>query len=76
MTDIMIESELSSCMGRLPTDQKRRVLEFARSLSTGPVKGTPGSALLRFAGKIDESDLDSMAEAIEDGCERVDAGEW
>jgi len=82
MVDAMIESELSTCLGRLPVAQQRQVLEFARILATPPSQGVHGSTgvrgstLLQFAGTIDEFDLEAMSRAIEDGCEKVDADEW
>lgn len=76
MVDATIEQELSTCLGRLPVEQQRQVLEFARKLTTLPLQGVRGSTLLQFAGTIDESDLEAMSQAIEDGCERIDADEW
>ena len=76
MVDAAIEQELSTCLGRLPVEQQRQVLEFARKLTTPPLQGVRGSTLLQFAGTIDQSDLEAMSQAIEDGCERIDADEW
>ena len=76
MVDATIERELSTCLGRLPVERQRQVLEFARTLATPPLQGVRGSTLLQFAGTIDESDLEVMSQAIEDGCERIDADEW
>ena len=76
MVDATIEQELSTCLGRLPVEQQRQVLEFARNLTTSPLQGVRGSTLLQFSGTIDESDLEAMSQAIEDGCERIDADEW
>jgi len=76
MVDATIESELSTCLGKLPVEKQRQVLEFARTLATSPLQGGRGSDLLRFVGTIDESDLDAMSQAIQDGCERIDADEW
>ena len=76
MVDATIERELSTCLGRLPVERQRQVLEFARTLATPPLQGVRGSTLLQFAGTIDESDLEAMSQAIEDGCERIDADEW
>ena len=70
MVDATIERELSTCLGRLPVERQRQVLEFARTLATPPLQGVRGSTLLQFAGTIDESDLEVMSQAIEDGCER------
>lgn len=76
MVDATIENELSTCLGQLPVEQQRQVLEFARTLATRPIEGKRGSNLLQFAGTIEESDLEAMSQAIEDGCERIDADEW
>ena len=76
MVDATIEHELSTCLGQLPVEQQRQVLEFARTLATSPLQGVRGSNLLQFAGTIDESDLEAMSQAIKDGCERIDADEW
>jgi hypothetical protein len=76
MVDPTIEHELSTCLGRLPVEQQRQVLEFARTLVTPRLQGVRGSDLLQFAGTIDESDLEAMLQAIKDGCERIDADEW
>jgi len=76
MVDAAIEQELSTCLGRLPVERQREVLEFARTLATPPIQGGRGSSLLKFAGTIDESDLEAMSQAIQNGCERIDADEW
>ena len=76
MVDVTIEHELSTCLDRLPLEQQRQGLEFARTLATPPLQGVRGSTLLQFAGTIGESDLEAMSQAIEVGCERIDADEW
>ena len=68
MVDATIEEELSTCLGRLPVEQQRQVLEFARTLATAPLRGVRGSTLLQFAGTIEVSELETMSQAIEDGC--------
>jgi len=60
----------------LPYEQQWRVLEFARSLATSVPRGAPGQRLLSFAGMIPPDDLQAMQQAIEDGCEQVDANGW
>jgi hypothetical protein len=72
MVDTTIQQELCTFLGRLPVDQQRRVLEFARSLATPTPQGVRGVTLLRFAGSIHETDLEFMSQVIEDGCERID----
>jgi hypothetical protein len=74
-----IQSELLSYMVQLPADDQARVVEFARSLAGAvPTKkvGVPGKDLLRFAGTISEEDARQMIEAIEEGCEQIDASKW
>lgn len=76
MVDATIERELSTCLERLPVEGQRRVLEFARTLGPSPPRGVMGATLLRFAGTIDDADLDVMARAIEEGCAGIDVDEW
>jgi hypothetical protein len=76
MVDAAIQHEISACLGKLPLEKQRQVLAFAKTLTTPLPQGVRGSTLLRFAGAIDPRDLDAMSQAIEDGCERIDADEW
>jgi hypothetical protein len=71
-----LETEICEYLHQLPIEQQRHVLEFVRALATAQVRGVPGQALLRFAGAIDASDLATMAQAIEDGCEQVHGEDW
>jgi hypothetical protein len=66
-----LEIEICEYLHQLPLAQQRHVLELVRALVTAQVRGVPGQALLRFAGVIDASDLATMAQAIEDGCEHI-----
>ena len=77
--DPLIQSELLSYQGQLPTDEQARVVDFARMLAELPKRtkvGTPGKDLLRFAGTISHEDAQQMMKAIEEGCEQIDANEW
>ncbi|MBV6402471.1 MAG: hypothetical protein CNIPEHKO_02783 [Anaerolineales bacterium] len=60
----------------LPQDLQWRVLEFTRTLAASNPHGVAGAQLLRFAGAIPMSDLQTMQAAIEQGCEQVDRNEW
>ncbi len=60
----------------LPEELQWRVLEFTRALAGSVPHGAPGQQLLQFAGTIPLDDLQTMREAIEQDCERVDANEW
>lgn len=76
MTIPTLEAEIREQLHRLPLEQQRQVLEFARALVATQVRGVPGQTLLRFAGTIDTNDLAMMAQAIEAGCEQVDRDAW
>jgi hypothetical protein len=76
MVDATIQNELTNCLDQLAVDQQRQVLEFARTLTTTPPAGIPGSRLLKFAGTIGLTDLDAISQAIDRGCERIDHDEW
>jgi len=60
----------------LPEELQWRVLEFTRALAESAPRGVPGQQLLRFAGALPPDDVKLMREAIEQGCEQVDANEW
>ncbi len=60
----------------LPSDLQKRVYDFTLGLSRSQPKGTPGKDLLQFAGTIPPDDIEAMKQAIEEGCEQVNADEW
>ncbi|MBI4672830.1 MAG: hypothetical protein HY741_14325 [Chloroflexi bacterium] len=60
----------------LPYEMQWQVLEFTRALAVAVPRGVPGLQLLQFAGAIPLDELTLMRQAIEEGCERVDANEW
>ncbi len=74
--DPTIEDELREHLKRLPTEQQRQVLDFARSLSCGVRQGVKGPLLKRFGGGIPKEELAIIAQAIEQGCEQVNWDEW
>ena len=76
MDSSTLERELHDQIRTLSRGQQRRLLDFAEGLADAGSRGVPGSALLRFAGAIDPSDLTDMAQAIEEDCEEVDRDEW
>jgi hypothetical protein len=71
-----LETEICAYLHQLPFEQQRHVLEFLRALVAVRVRGVPVQALLRFAGTIDASDLATMAQAIEEGCEQIHGEDW
>ena len=71
-----LETEICEYLHRLPPEQQRHVLEFVRALAAAQVRGVPGQSLLHSSGIIDASDLVTMAQAIEDGCEHIHGEDW
>jgi hypothetical protein len=76
MSTSTLETEIFAQLQQLPLEQQRHVLEFVRALVAARVRGVPGRALLRFAGAIEASDLATMAQVIEDGCEQIHGEDW
>ncbi len=66
-----IEKELREQLDRLPSEQQRQVLDFARALATKQIHGVPGHTLRRFGGAIPKEDLALVVRAIEEGREQV-----
>ena len=67
--NLNLNSELHAELCKLPVEQQRQVLEFARALTRAKVHGVKGQDLLRFAGTIESEDLATIAQTIEEGCE-------
>jgi hypothetical protein len=74
--DASITKEIVERMHELPAAQQQLVLEIVRSLASQRPQGVPAKDLLPFAGVISAEDAREMADAIEEGCERVDANAW
>jgi hypothetical protein len=70
-----LQEELLQRMARLPEEEQQRVMDFVKSL-TPAAGGSSGKDLLKFSGAIGHTDLQMIAKAIEEGCERVDGSEW
>jgi hypothetical protein len=62
VNNLILEKALHEQLDRLPLEQQRQVLEFARALAATEVRGVPGSALAHFSGTIDPKDLEAMAQ--------------
>jgi hypothetical protein len=77
MTDpISLKKEIVARIDTLPYELQRKLLEYIDFLIQKIPKGIPGKHILKFAGSISQGDLHAMEQAIEDGCERIDAHEW
>ncbi len=71
-----LEQELLLQLGKLPPRQQRRVLDFARELSSTQIEGVPGSVLTSFAGTIEADDLLIMSQAASEDCESISLQDW
>jgi hypothetical protein len=71
-----IAAEIARQIERLPPEMQEEVLRFASALASSARVGENGAALKQFASSLDPLSAREMVEAIEEGCERVDAGEW
>jgi hypothetical protein len=71
-----IDQEIAKLLHQLSEAEQQRVLDFARELADVRLRGIPGADLLGFAGHIPPDDLQRMSDAIEEGCEAVNLGEW
>jgi hypothetical protein len=74
MSNQSLQKEILDQLSKLPIEQQRQVLDFARTLAK-PI-GKQGKDLLHFAGGINAEDLKLMSQAIEEGCEQVNINEW
>ncbi len=71
-----IRAEIAARVDKLSPDLQEQVLRFVSSLGAAMPKGENGAALRRFSGSLDSTSAREMIQAIEEECERVDAGEW
>ena len=55
---------------------QKEVLRFVVPLVSSTPKGESGAVLRPFAGSLDHVSAQEMIRAIEEECERVDAGDW
>ena len=75
MIEPSVKDVLYREIARLDDADRRRVLEYARSLGRMP-RGVSGSSLLPLAGSVSDSDMAEIEAAIDEGCEKVNPGGW
>ena len=68
--------EIAMQVEKLPSDLQEQVLRFVASLSTSTLAGENGARLRQFSSSLDSVSAQQMRQAINEECERVDAGEW
>lgn len=71
-----VRDEIARQVEKLPPDLQERVLRFAASLAASAAAGESGSGLRQFSSSLDSVSARQMSQAIEEECERVDAGDW
>jgi hypothetical protein len=71
-----IREEIAARVDKLPADLQVQVLRFVSSLAAPTPRGQSGSTLRQFSGCLDHGTAQEMLEAIQEGCERVDAIDW
>lgn len=71
-----VRTEIAERVAKLSPHLQEQVLLFVSSLEASAQKGETGAALARFAGSLDHLSAREMTQAIEEECERVDAGQW
>ncbi len=71
-----VRTEIAERVAKLSPQLQEQVLLFVSSLERTALQGESGATLARFAGSLDEVTAREMSQAIEEDCERVDAGQW
>lgn len=76
MVNNLIIDRVVTKLRTLPETLQQEVLQFTEQIGAAmqPV-GTPGAALIQFAGTIPPADIALMQQAIA-SCETVDTDEW
>ena len=72
----MSNERLPLRVDKLPPEMQAEVLRYVASLPTQATEGERGAELRQFSGLLDRVSAAEMTRAIEEHCERVDAGEW
>ena len=76
MIEPSLKDALSRELARLDEADRKKVLEYARTLAERTPRRVSGASLLPLAGSVPGADMDEMEAAIEEGCEKVNPGAW
>jgi hypothetical protein len=71
-----VKREIAKQIDNLPPHLQAQVLQFVASLSSSAPVGENGAALRQFSSSLDPLSAHQMNQAIEEECERIEAGEW
>jgi hypothetical protein len=71
-----IIEEVVQRLAPLPDNLQQKVLDYVQAIVDEAQAGTPGVRLLRYAGSLPLTELETMRQAIEKGCEQVEPHGW
>jgi hypothetical protein len=71
-----VSEEIAKRLEALPPAAQEQVLRFVASLADSCPAGKSGSSLRKLASSLDPVSAREMKQAIKEGCEQIDAGEW
>jgi hypothetical protein len=71
-----MKQEILRKVDMLPPALQEQVLRFVTALNTSAPTGEKGAALRRYSSSLDCVSAQEMIQAIQEECERVEAGEW
>jgi hypothetical protein len=71
-----IKEQILSDLDRLSPAQQQRAAQLVHSLLEPLPKGGSIEGLIALAGTLDDEAAREMIAAIEEGCERIEPGEW
>lgn len=71
-----VRREIAKQVETLPPEMQEAVLRFVTSLSAAAPVGEDGARLRQFSASLDPVSARQMTRAIDEECERIDAGEW
>lgn len=75
MLQTNVRDEIITRLDGLTLDQLEKVLKLVRSMTPQLPPAQPVENLLKYIGSIPPEDLQAIAAAIEEECERVDTPE-
>jgi hypothetical protein len=64
-----VKEDIIEQIEMMPYELQIKLLDYAKQLKSGNLKGVKGKDLLQFEGMIDQEDLKLMERAIEEGCD-------
>ncbi len=71
-----LKGEIMRCVEALPLDLQHQLLAYCDVIEQTSPRGERGTALLSFAGSLDDTSAAEMSEAIASACETVDTRDW